>query len=79
MRKLETRGHDPAAIWELSTDEASVFVDLHRSQRVTTAGIATPAGNTATSRVSIVERSLGKVVGGSLMLLRPEMRERGGR
>jgi len=42
-------------------------------QRITTDVIATPADTGATSRVSIVERSKGKIFGGIVMLLRPRM------
>ncbi|HYI12774.1 MAG TPA: hypothetical protein VEK57_27235 [Thermoanaerobaculia bacterium] len=73
VRKLESMRLDPDNAWELSGDEASLFVDLRPGQRVTTAVIATPADTGATSHVSIVERSRGKVVGGSTMMLRPEM------
>jgi hypothetical protein len=71
VRKLEAMGLDPANAWEVVSDEASLFVDLRPGQRVTAGVIATPEGR-ATSRVSIVERSRGEVVGGSVMLLRPE-------
>jgi hypothetical protein len=71
VRKLQTMGLDPANAWELSSTQASLFVDMRPGQRVTAGVIATPEG-TATSRVSIVERSRGEVVGGSVMLLRPE-------
>jgi len=72
VRKLETMRLDPNNAWEFSGDEASLFVDLKPGERVTTAVIATPASTEATSRVSIVERSRGKVIGGSVMLLRPK-------
>jgi hypothetical protein len=71
VRQPESMHIDPDNAWELSGDEASLFVDLKPGQRVTTAVIATPAGDGTTSQVSIVERSEGKVVGGSVMLLRP--------
>lgn len=72
VRDLEAMGLDPANAWELSSDEASLFVDLRPGQRVTAGMIAIPEGN-ATSRVSIVERSREKIMGGSVMLLRPQM------
>jgi hypothetical protein len=71
VSKLESMRLDPNNAWEISGDEASLLVDLQPGQRVTTAVIATPADHGATSRVSIVERSRGKVVGGHVMLLRP--------
>jgi hypothetical protein len=73
VRKLEDMRLDPGNVWEFSTDEASLFLDLERGQRVTSAVIAVPEDGGATSRVSIVERSRGKIVGGSVTLLRPEM------
>jgi hypothetical protein len=63
----------PGQRWEFSGDEASLLIDLQPGQRVTTAMVATPADTGATSRVSVVQRSGGKVVGGSVTLLRPEM------
>lgn len=72
VRKLESMGLDPANAWELDGNEASLFVDLRPGQRITAAMIATPAHADATSRVAIVERSRGKVVGGSVMLMRPQ-------
>jgi hypothetical protein len=73
VRQLESMHLDPNNAWEFTGDEASLFVDLRPGQRVTTGVIATPADTRATSQVSIVERSRGKVVGGSVMLLRPKM------
>lgn len=73
LAQLREMNLDPDNAWELSGDEASMFVDLEPGQRVTTAVIATPAKTGFTSQVSIVERSRGKIVGGSVMLLRPEM------
>ncbi len=70
--KLQSMRLDPSNAWELNGDEASLFVDLQPGQRVTTGVIAAPASLSATSQVSIVERSRGKAVGGSVMLLRPK-------
>ncbi len=72
VRQLESMRLDPNNAWEFSGDEASLFVDLQPGQRVTTAVIATPGNDKATTQVSIVQRSRGEVVGGSVMLLRPE-------
>jgi hypothetical protein len=72
LRQLEDMRLDPDNAWELSGDEASLFVDLERGQRVTTAVIATPDEGGFASQVSIVERSRGKIVGGSVMMMRPE-------
>lgn len=74
VRTLETMGLDPANAWELMSDEASLLVELRPGQRVTSAVIATPPDGDATTRVSIVERSRGQVVGGSVMLLRAQSR-----
>ncbi|HEX6087312.1 MAG TPA: hypothetical protein VF266_22465, partial [Thermoanaerobaculia bacterium] len=71
VRQLQAMGLDPANAWELASTEASLFVALRPGQRATAGVIATPEGR-ATTRVSIVERSRGEVVGGSVMLLRPE-------
>jgi len=73
VRKLETMGLDPNNAWEFNGNEASLFVDLRPGERVTTGVIATRPDIGATSRVSIVERSRGKIVGGSVMLLRPKV------
>lgn len=74
VRQLESMKLDPNNAWEFSGDEASLFVDLRPGQRITTGVIATPPADTrTTSRVSIVERSRGKIFGGNVMLLRPRM------
>jgi len=72
VRGLESMGLDPSNAWELSGDEASLFVDLRPGQRVTTAVIAAPADGNGVSRVSFLTRSGDEVMGGSELLMRPK-------
>jgi hypothetical protein len=72
VRQLESMRLDPNNAWELSGDEASLFVDLRPGQRVTTAVIAAPARADAASRVSFLTRSGDEVTGGSELLMRPK-------
>jgi hypothetical protein len=71
VRQLESMRLDPTNAWELSGDEASLFVGLRPGQRVTMAVIAAPAGDGAASRVSFLTRSGDEVMGGSELLMRP--------
>lgn len=76
LRQLEAQRLDPDNAWELTGDEASLFVDLREGDRATAGMIATPENATASTRVSLVVRSRDKVVGGHVLLLRPEVSER---
>jgi hypothetical protein len=72
VRKLDEMRLDPDNVWEFTGDEASLFIELRAGERVSAAMMAMPSENRSASRVSIVQRSRGNVVGGSVMLLRPE-------
>ncbi|HUR80353.1 MAG TPA: hypothetical protein VM733_06285, partial [Thermoanaerobaculia bacterium] len=74
VRKLEAMRLDPDNAWELSGDEASLFVSLRPGQRVNTAVIAAPADANGVSRVSFLTRSGDEVMGGSELLMRPRAR-----
>lgn len=74
VRQLESMGLDPNNAWELSGEEASLFVALRAGQRVKTAVIAAPAYADAPSRVSFLTRSGDEVMGGSELLMRPKAR-----
>lgn len=76
VRQLESMRLDPNNAWELSGDEASLFVSLRPGQRVTTAVIAAPARADAPSRVSFLTRSGDEVMGGSELLMRPHLTNR---
>src|SRR6185436_10467699 len=72
VRQLESMRLDPNNAWELSGDEASLFVSLRPGQRVTTAVIAAPGRADTASRVSFLTRSGDEVMGGSELLMRPK-------
>jgi hypothetical protein len=71
VRQLESMRLDSNNAWELSGDEASLFVSLRPGERVKTAVIAAPARADAASRVSFLTRSGDEVMGGSELLMRP--------
>ena len=76
VRQLETMGLDPANAWELSGDEASLFINLRPGERVTAGVIATPADANASSRFYLTQRSGDKIVGGVMLLFRPQGEKR---
>ncbi len=72
VRQLESMRLDPGNAWELSGDEASLYVSLRPGERVKTVVIAAPGRTDAASRVSFLTRSGDEVMGGSELLMRPK-------
>lgn len=72
VRQLESMRLDPANAWELSGDEASLFLSPRPGERVTTGVIATPADGRTSSRFYVTQRDREQVVGGVMVLFRPE-------
>jgi hypothetical protein len=70
VRQLETMRLDPSNAWELSGDEASLF--LSSRETVSAGVIATPAEGNASSRFSLTQRVRETVVGGVMVLFRPQ-------
>ncbi|HEU4886472.1 MAG TPA: hypothetical protein VFV49_01200, partial [Thermoanaerobaculia bacterium] len=72
VRQLEEMRLDPANAWELTGDDASLFLSLRPGERITAGVIATPADANASSRFQLTQRSRDKVVGGVMVLFRPQ-------
>jgi hypothetical protein len=72
VRQLQEMRLDPANAWELTGDDASLFLSLRPGERVTAGVIATPANATASSRFQLTQRNGDKVVGGVMVLFRPQ-------
>jgi hypothetical protein len=72
VRHLESMRLDPANAWELTGDDASLFISLRPGERITAGVIATPADGNTSSRFQLTQRSGEKVVGGVMVLFRPQ-------
>ena len=72
VRQLESMRLDPANAWELSGDDASLFLSLRPGERVTAGVIATPADARESSRFYLTQRNREQVVGGMMVLFRPQ-------
>lgn len=72
VRQLEEMRLDPANAWELTGDDASLFISLRPGGRVTAGMIASPADANASSRFHLTQRNGDKVVGGVMVLFRPQ-------
>jgi hypothetical protein len=73
VRELEAMRLDPKNAWELNGDDASLFISLRPGERITAGVIAIPADTKSSSRFYLTQRNREKVVGGVMVLFRPEM------
>lgn len=76
VRQLESMRLDPANAWELTGNDASLLLSLRPGERVTAGVIATPGDATASSRFQLTQRMGEKVVGGLMVLFRPQGEKR---
>jgi hypothetical protein len=72
VRQLESARLDPTNAWELSGNDASIFISPRPGEQVTAGVIATPADGQTSSRFYVTQRDREQVVGGVMVLFRPE-------
>lgn len=72
VRQIEAMGLDPANAWELSGNEAGLFVEMRPGERTTIGVVGSPGSGSESSRFSVVQRVDKKVLGGNVFLFRPE-------
>jgi hypothetical protein len=72
VRKLESMRLDPNNAWELQGDDASLIYSPRRGENITAGVIATPTDTNASSRFQMTQRIGEKVMGGVMVLFRPQ-------
>ncbi len=72
VREIEAMGLDPNNAWELSGDEAGLFVEMRPGERATLGVVGTPGSERASTRFSVMQRAGRTVHGGNVYLFRPE-------